>query len=1040
MSRNFKAQLVKATASDCARADERIRGIPQPPLPPELEEFVVSAFTEARQGDRENVLQALAERKSNISNLRSRWVASLNNGDRTTAAIELKKYLKNIRASADVEATQLDQSLGKEFRKKRHLKICLMTLAALVVGIGIAASYFSFKTRNKVAQLEQIADADADWSLVHEAAGSLLEFPSTYFLLLTGKRDTVERMLALSSKHLACESRLVDISRRVQEGHFATAEDEYEQARKEFPSIVDSHVGLLPHSRLIVKGPPETTISYVLKSSIHAIGKTDNQGIFSRSLLGQGERLLQYSMRDRKPFESVIVVRPGSDRAVRVAFPTDTGAVMLSGDTDAEIYYQGGLIATEGEVIENLAPGTHTFELKKPQHEDQVLTVTVVSDEVTSLRIPAFKPLFGHVYIVGDTEMRVFDAHGTLVGKLNDWVKLPVGEHTLVIRDAGGASKPKRVVVESGQRDKLVLSELSSPYGELRVQGPSDVTVHDAKGNILGKANATIGLLPIGSQAITLRRPQHEEASIAIFLNPGELSKIQAPSLIPLFAYIEPKFFVAQPSGAKQIYPEKYSFRIDGSSWSTVSLTLPRNYPPITTSVGKHTFEVKFEGYAPIEPVRVDLPEGGKTVAASFSVFPYPAKVFLSPTIDGTTITLNSASLKTGEWVSLPARQTHHVLAYAPGYGSEVVVLDDLQPNSETRLEIGLKPDDYWNIIRAKFKSPKGPICHVYEIGIGKHFHETRPQLDLVLLLDNSSNLSKLSRSSLYAGASRILTSLRPTDRIQLITSASQPKPQLPQLAFCTRATKLSLQSALEKFKVGKPEGKRSLTSLLRGRDADAVELYPSLALACREDFKDSRAAVILTLATHNTPLETDNARGAIASIANLNDGNAAFYSVFLQESGGGDSIEQPLWQNALSMSETTGGRVMRCTPQDFIRELSLLTDDLLDICAVNLRAIPWLNKKRNANQFVYPKGMRHLSTKHPLRVLIISNDENDVSGIRLNFKLLGNNKNAEVIIFNQEIDYDKALEQRPTDEYSEWMKADGFMRGHHDSSHAPEE
>jgi hypothetical protein len=251
--------------------------------------------------------------------------------------------------------------------------------------------------------------------------------------------------------------------------------------------------------------------------------------------LQPGRHQVRVDREGYNPFEQWVDVAGG--QLVRVTAmlerrAPETGEILVSGPAGAPVFLDGRAVGSTPTVIESVAPGPHTVEIRAPGQPVFTQSVTVLSGQRAVVTMTAASG--GILRVVVSAPGAVVRIDGDVVGP-SPAVRegLTPGEHIVEASAEGYQPARQTVTVESGQQ-RVVSLDLQRVQGEAgrivvraNVQGASVII----DGQDRGQAPVVFTPEP-GPHAVVVRADGHQEFSATCDTAPGRNCELDA-SLVP---------------------------------------------------------------------------------------------------------------------------------------------------------------------------------------------------------------------------------------------------------------------------------------------------------------------------------------------------------------------------------------------------------------------------------------------------------------------------------------------------------------------------
>ncbi|MGE0790635.1 MAG: PEGA domain-containing protein [Sandaracinaceae bacterium] len=230
-------------------------------------------------------------------------------------------------------------------------------------------------------------------------------------------------------------------------------------------------------------------------------------------------------------------VEVGGGQLVRVAAvlqqsAPDTGSILVSGPAGAPVFMDGTARGASPTVIEGVAVGSHTVEIRPPGQAPFSQTVTVIAGQRATVTMSSSG---GTLRVIASAPGAIISVDGEAVGP-SPAVRenLAAGEHIVSATAEGFQRAQQTVTVTEGQQ-RVVSIEMVRDQGETgRIL--VDATVEGAAviidGEPRGQAPVVFTPPEPGPHAIVVRADGHQEYSTTCETRPGQNCEIHA-TLVP---------------------------------------------------------------------------------------------------------------------------------------------------------------------------------------------------------------------------------------------------------------------------------------------------------------------------------------------------------------------------------------------------------------------------------------------------------------------------------------------------------------------------
>lgn len=251
--------------------------------------------------------------------------------------------------------------------------------------------------------------------------------------------------------------------------------------------------------------------------------------------LQPGRHQVQVTREGYDPFEQWVEV--GGGQLVRIAAllqqsAPDTGSVLVSGPTGAPVYVNGAPRGLCPTIIEGLAVGQYTIEVRPPGQPPHSETITVLAGQRATVSVPVAGG--GRIRVIASAPGAVISVDGDVQGPSPVTAEnLAAGEHIVSATAEGYERVQQTVTVESGQQ-RVISLEMQAVQGE-----PGRIVIRaNVDGAIVFVDNEEQGTAPVvmtpapGPHAVVVRADGHQEFSSTCDTGPGQNCELEA-TLVP---------------------------------------------------------------------------------------------------------------------------------------------------------------------------------------------------------------------------------------------------------------------------------------------------------------------------------------------------------------------------------------------------------------------------------------------------------------------------------------------------------------------------
>ncbi len=230
-------------------------------------------------------------------------------------------------------------------------------------------------------------------------------------------------------------------------------------------------------------------------------------------------------------------VEVGGGQLVRIAAvleraAPDTGSVLVSGPSGAPVFMDGTARGSTPTVIEGVAVGPHTIEIRPPGQQVFSTTVTVLAGQRATVSMPTQQG--GRLRVITTAPGAVISVDGEALGPSPVTAEnLAPGEHIVEATADGYESARQTVTITAGQQ-RVVSLDLAAIQGEAgrivvraNVDGATVLIDNEERGSAPVVANVTAG-----PHAVVVRADGHQEYSTTCETGPGQNCEVEA-TLVP---------------------------------------------------------------------------------------------------------------------------------------------------------------------------------------------------------------------------------------------------------------------------------------------------------------------------------------------------------------------------------------------------------------------------------------------------------------------------------------------------------------------------
>lgn len=251
--------------------------------------------------------------------------------------------------------------------------------------------------------------------------------------------------------------------------------------------------------------------------------------------LQPGRHQVRVSREGYEAFEQWVEV--GGGQLVRIAAmlersAPDTGSILVSGPSGAPVFMDGQARGMTPTVIEGVAVGPHTIEIRPPGVPPHSQTVTVLAGQRATVAMPSATG--GTLRVIANAPNAVISIDGEVVGPSPaTQANVVAGEHIVEATAEGYERARQTVTVTSGQQ-RVVMLEMQAVRGEVGriiVQANVDGATVFIDNEDRGSAPVVYTPEP-GPHAIVVRADGHQEYSTTCETGPGRNCEVQA-TLVP---------------------------------------------------------------------------------------------------------------------------------------------------------------------------------------------------------------------------------------------------------------------------------------------------------------------------------------------------------------------------------------------------------------------------------------------------------------------------------------------------------------------------
>jgi len=299
-----------------------------------------------------------------------------------------------------------------------------------------------------------------------------------------------------------------------------------------------------------------------------------------------------------------IVVRPHKYEYITETLltPANTGSLYVdSSPRGASIYLDGDYEGETPRRIDFIPVGSHTLRLSKDGYRDHVQQVWIEPNRTTTISVNLVIETARYKLSISSTPSGAsVYVDGIIRGTTPTYVYVTPGSHQIRLQLDGYLDYEDTVYVT---RDMVLNISLKVAEGALVVfSEPSGADLY-IDGKYYGKTPITVQHIPVGRKIVTLKMPGYADWSDDIFVEPGEISQVNA--VLKLAGTLQVS---SNPSGAK-VY-------LDGRDIGTTPLSNP------SIPEGTHNLSIELFGYKPWRGIVEIVPKQTTNIFAKLEPAP----------------------------------------------------------------------------------------------------------------------------------------------------------------------------------------------------------------------------------------------------------------------------------------------------------------------------------------------------------------------------------------------------------------------------------
>ncbi|HEU0037207.1 MAG TPA: PEGA domain-containing protein [Kofleriaceae bacterium] len=208
------------------------------------------------------------------------------------------------------------------------------------------------------------------------------------------------------------------------------------------------------------------------------------------------------------------------------------GKLVVTSDADgSEVFVDGTSRGAPPVVLADIAPGSHTVEVRRPSATTWKQTVTVTANQQTLVQaqLAGTIPKTGKVRITSKVAGARAFVDGAEVGATPVEVELGPGDHFVEVKAAGYRQRTERFTIAGGDTLAVDLDPDKdvATTGKLRIFSAIDGATVSIDGKLVGKAPVQLDLAP-GTHTIVLERAGYKRYETKVELAVGETQTVRA--------------------------------------------------------------------------------------------------------------------------------------------------------------------------------------------------------------------------------------------------------------------------------------------------------------------------------------------------------------------------------------------------------------------------------------------------------------------------------------------------------------------------------
>lgn len=252
--------------------------------------------------------------------------------------------------------------------------------------------------------------------------------------------------------------------------------------------------------------------------------------------LQPGRHQVQVSREGYNTFEQWVEV--GGGQLVRIAAvleraAPDTGSILVSGPPGAPVFMDGTARGSTPTVIEGVAVGPHSVEIRPPGQDVYSTTVTVLAGQRATVAMPTAQG--GSLRVIASAPNAIISVDGEVLGNSPATApSLAPGEHIVEGTAEGYQRARQTVTITAGQQRVISLDMVADQGSAGRILVQSNVDGSSVLIDNEERGSAPVVFTPEpGPHAVVVRADGHQPYSTTCETGPGRNCEINA-TLVPM--------------------------------------------------------------------------------------------------------------------------------------------------------------------------------------------------------------------------------------------------------------------------------------------------------------------------------------------------------------------------------------------------------------------------------------------------------------------------------------------------------------------------